>query len=423
MKVSACCEYYFSPKQIWQNSKATATLALFSYISIIIPAIVALVWGGSALYGRITSNNTLPNSKKISETTQPILKNKGINSNLSKSTIHFKTELFKNKISDFREESLSKKIPENESNGFYNKSLLLTSALDRLTNEKKNKDVELTQLKNNEKYILTKDKSPKYFSDKWENKNPKIETTSDFFDYRQDTATEQYLYVDYANRVLGGGWEGQGFVQEEIMAFEMPAFAALLSGSHRYLTREGNPNCKHADSVMQGSPSPMLIKGLERTQAIDSNMAYGRKLQSLSPKQLNEAAKKLENNQNVNLLAIAAPRLNDRQTGHRIETLKDIFNTLMAGLELAAQDTKDINKLIVCSGKFGCGAFNNSSKAVYLLHCLAFNHTGIQGILYAYSDKEAAEYKALWDTIAPKLKGKNIEECLQIIAGHLGDVA
>ncbi|MGM0440394.1 MAG: hypothetical protein ACQEP8_04695 [Chlamydiota bacterium] len=216
-------------------------------------------------------------------------------------------------------------------------------------------------------------------------------STPKFYDYQPDQGKES-VWVDFANKYLGGGWRGNGFVQEEIMFAEFPDLAAY-GAVHSDLTREGGQN------VGQGSPTPLLIKDVHRVQVVDSKELYGRKL--LGKSSGAEAVKhvtSLDVPQAAHILAMAAPY--NPAKPKSADTFYDLFNTAYASFELARENTPQGMPVIIHSGKWGAGVFGNDPTVVCIAQLLAAQHAGVDIKFHGYSDQEFQKAHTIFETLA-----------------------
>lgn len=243
-----------------------------------------------------------------------------------------------------------------------------------------------------------------------------FQNKKEFYDYE---GPKNNVWVDFSNAQFGGGAGVDGFVQEEIMLVE---FADLFKhfANHEDPKREFWSNIdirvgtKHIKNrVGKGVPSPLLIQNAHRVQKVSPDL-YGKEIHDISARELPKKVEKLDNPQEVNILAIAAPKLftKTHHEQYHPDTLKDIFNQLMAGFTLAKEQDPNV---CIHSGPFGCGAFNNSSKAVWFLHRLAAEQLGIDVVLHAYPHG----YENEWNQLSPQLTNQNLENCLSSLSSFL----
>ncbi|MBA3603711.1 MAG: hypothetical protein H0W50_08740 [Parachlamydiaceae bacterium] len=266
-------------------------------------------------------------------------------------TFHFK----------YTEEPLNKVVKQLGQQGpiEQKKAVLMKQGLDQLHKlSPKPSDIHVTRFIDPSVFKLTYNKKPEYFCHIWSgNEDTEVTTIKDFFDYSQNDYRHIHIYTCFANQKLGGGWKTHGFVQEEIIAYEIPGYAALLAHTEEQkiplMTR--NPNRENSpEGTFGGSPNPLIIQGLSRVQIVDANStpyskAYGAGIYKISQKMLLETTAKLNIPQDVTLLAIAAPQLKsqDPSIQYSQEALEDSFNTLVAGATLAQTTFVDPNRKLL----------------------------------------------------------------------------
>lgn len=281
--------------------------------------------------------------------------------------------------------------------------------------------VELLQLESYADFYITKEAMPTYFYSTI-NKPimPTINYTPEFFNYAIHDPSKEEIWVDFANMWLGGGVLNEGNVQEETMAQETPELLALCADydpvtGYTYATRTGPANT--GEQVLGASPSPILIKGLQRVLALDSDKLYGGKLYHVTEDALrkNYGITILDKAVRFNTLAIAAPRLSFYSEQFHIDTLKDLFNTMIAGFTLSGKNT------LIHSGLIGCGAFNHHYRAAIVIQMFAAAITNTSLMLHGVDSKKMEEANAVWQ-LAFGDKAPNqftVEEGLQSIEDAL----
>jgi hypothetical protein len=269
-------------------------------------------------------------------------------------------------------------------------------------------------------FELTKTKEPNYFQAAFlppgAKEMAKINNMGGYYDYKNDG-----VWVDFANKDLGGGVFRNGFVQEEIMCLEMPELANAAAQKTQLITRSGS-----GEGVMEGSPEPLLFSGVRRVLDIEKDHLYGDKWLKVSEFDVTcTYSPFLQSHQHVIVLAMAAPKLKDKSHQKDLDTIKDLFNTFCAGFELVATDASQKGTVTVNTGPIGCGDFANDKVVVHVLQHLAAEYVGNKSSVqfdvnfWGYGDqKENQQIDQDYKDIYKESKGKKIEDLLKNAAGH-----
>lgn len=268
-------------------------------------------------------------------------------------------------------------------------------------------------------FDISKKQKPLYFKEKFTGDDQEfLFTTEDFYDYESvaDFESLTEYHVDFANSFAGGNMD-ESFEQEEIILAEMPNLANTLThfldkdARTSLAIRNGGSN-RH--EVLGGTPMPRIFTNAMRVQHINfyRNPPYAC--------DLHKYVHELDKPQSVNILAMAAPKLKNRNLEEQLNlhTAWDLFNTFIAGFSLAKHKslTKDV---LIHSGKIGCGVFKNNWKLVFLLQMLAAKHLNIYLYLHDCSEEERQEIERLWSELLPKIQGLSLEKCIALIPSHL----
>jgi hypothetical protein len=204
----------------------------------------------------------------------------------------------------------------------------------------------------------------------WEGQHPVFKVRENLFDYRppaESSVTEWHL--NFANEDLFTAYGGSLFAQDEMQVTEHPALGslreALLMSRTVPLTVEG------------GSPTPILIKGVERRVAIatEPNPAegrpyglYGNNFASGSEEAIRAAARVIDPPTITNILAMEAPSYGSGR--YTIEQIRYIVTTAYTGFSAARLESAP-NQAAVHTGFWGCGAYGGHRVLMALLQLVA----------------------------------------------------
>ncbi|MFO0956496.1 MAG: hypothetical protein U0800_03405 [Isosphaeraceae bacterium] len=255
------------------------------------------------------------------------------------------------------------KVPEGR------KALLLDNAL---ANYKKlvgtTSNMRATHLANPSAFAIAPGKDPAYFSKLKFNANRVIQrdVQAGLYSYTPSAYPEKtQFWVDFANKQLGGGVFGNGFVQEETMFLETPELANAAALPKPIITRTGNN-----PGVLQGSPTPWVFSNVNRVMAISSAATKNDAWRTITVDQLKAADVPLAAAQNINVLSIAAPKLSQTGPKATLPIVKDLFNTFYAGFSLAYSMGGN-QPIRIHTGPIGAGVFYNNRTVVYVMQRLA----------------------------------------------------
>jgi hypothetical protein len=221
------------------------------------------------------------------------------------------------------------------------------------------------------------------FSQKFRNYSSNISSTQSFLDFEPNRSSMSF-FVDFAARKLGGGWRTSGWVQEEIMFSEIPQLGNYELGGLFTRTRLGSSR------PQKGYPQPIVFKNAKRMINFNSKchgVYGGRNLVKATHQEIKNSIETLNSPQNVNILAISAPRLTDHNP-KSLGVLKDLFQTSYSGFQLVKKLSKN-QSAFIGTGKFGAGAFKNDPIVSNVIQQLSAFHANINDIkFYGYSSKE-----------------------------------
>lgn len=222
----------------------------------------------------------------------------------------------------------------------------------------------------------------------------RVEVRHDRYDYVPLAGPARVVewHVDFADPMLFVGYGSGLFAQEEIMVAEHPALAsvveALHAGAHAALT------------VDAGGPTPVLVTGVERRCAIDtdprpdrgrSQGLYGRRFASANARQVRDATRRIDPPTVTNIIAMAAPA-----GGSGIYTREEIEGILLTAYTAFAAAVAESATLapgadvVVHTGYWGCGAFGGNRVLMSLLQMLAAEMAGVGRLVFHTVSAEGA---------------------------------
>lgn len=173
--------------------------------------------------------------------------------------------------------------------------------------------------------------------------------------YSYEGLPENSLVVDFANRHVGGGCFGRGFVQEEQMVMQSTDFAAKL----------------HQRRERIGRNSAISYQGMH----IDAwwNRDAAAKKESMSWKDICPCSAPP-----LTILAVDAPHM--RWDGYTKDSLGWLAKKVLLIFEVAEQ----LDSPVILSGLLGGGAFRNNRPLVLLLHLLLQPFGSERRLLFHY---------------------------------------
>ena len=436
MIYNACNNYFNMFKEVSSAKtsglmKLIAVIKIISLATIFVPVLFGVAYGASyCLKGRVKKTGTgvsnIMNKKTDVVSSSKLQNVHTLNSfEIEKIKFNFKVDCLKKKINDLKSEGGSNR----------KKALLYEKGLNHLRSvEKEVREPEIYVFKKRRNFFIKDNQDPKYFNESAISLSEiKGSFTSEYYDYQEaDDNEKEFYWVDFANRRLGGGCFEHNFAMEEILVAEMSALAFLIASNlniaakenfHKnwctIRTRKGKNDDDDDNRVMKGSPSPLVIKGLKRVCKVDTKKAYGHKFHRITEKKLLETTDFKDKPDDVNLIAITAPKLInptiEKQT--HINTIKDLFNTVTSGFLLAKKTAeKRGKKCVIRTGPIGGGAFHNNRIVALLLQEFAAQNLDLEIHYYGYQESQIEIAKKIWKEFTEKVDtSKNIGECLNIL--------
>jgi hypothetical protein len=204
-----------------------------------------------------------------------------------------------------------------------------------------------------------------------------------YFKYSADSTSEDW-FMNFAHHDAFHGYGHFMFAQDEIQVAEHPALACARE---MMLTRTDKLQPKTAEG---NSPTPLLIRSVERTMRVDTRAIYGARFARADESTIRESLHAIDPPTRSNIVAIEAPI----GTGNRTYTCAEVeaaLRTAFSGFRavvLESRAGRTSNKPIVLhTGNWGCGAYGGNRQLMISVQIMAAALAGIsQAIFYCGPD-------------------------------------
>jgi hypothetical protein len=184
--------------------------------------------------------------------------------------------------------------------------------------------------------------------------------------------------VDFANKRLGGGWMSYGMVQEEKMFIERFDYGALCARSLLDMPSPieeplASPFSMRQDEawLLRGGPAFAEVKWYGRTppDAMD-------KVVLLDPELDQEAAPTV----------VAIDAIKASFTKYDLKHLDMMVVKAYTGFVAARHDPDLGGQEQISTGSWGCGAFHNNERVMFVVQALAANAAGVSLVHHTLGD-------------------------------------
>jgi poly(ADP-ribose)glycohydrolase PARG len=198
--------------------------------------------------------------------------------------------------------------------------------------------------------------------------------------YVYDADSAGTWHVNFADPHLFCAYGSALLSQDELQAAEHPVLGsireALVAAGDAALTEEA------------GVATPVLVAGVERRCAIDTNAVYGNRFAAASAEVVRRAVRRVEPPTHSNLIAIAAPAGGDGP--YQRDELVQILVTAYTGFAAAVAETQRLwpgTPTEIRTGFWGCGAFGGNRHVMTILQLAAARLAGAARLrFYAFDD-------------------------------------
>jgi hypothetical protein len=225
-----------------------------------------------------------------------------------------------------------------------------------------------------------------------------IELRAEAFGYEPEPTGDVAFHVNFADPRLFFAYAGPLLAQDELQVAEHPALASLLEA----LLALGEP----ALTVEDGTPTPVVVTGVERRCAIDTRLVYGNAFARAPEELVRRATRRLDPPTTSNILAIAA--LGGGIGAYTAGQIEYTLRTAAAGFEAARREASRLApgaSVTVHSGFWGCGAFGGNRVLMALLQLTAARLARIDRLVFHAMDSAGGaaygQARSLLDRLAP----------------------
>lgn len=207
----------------------------------------------------------------------------------------------------------------------------------------------------------SKTKLPAYFDASFANNNMDVEEDeNNRHEFRLISASRQFGKNCFTPNDFGG--------KEDLCAAEIPTIAQYLATNVAMTRSEGKGNGR----VLRASPKPIAFMNAQRVQEV---IAFENTMGNMEYK-----GSVLDKPQTLNLLGINTPALKNKNLAEQqtsVETMSDVFNSLVAAFTLAKEQTPEGKTCHIKGAFIGCGAYNHDPKVMCVLQYLAAEYVDV----------------------------------------------
>ena len=216
---------------------------------------------------------------------------------------------------------------------------------------------------------------------------PIFEAHPDVYDYAGTDTAEPRLewHVNFADPHLFVACASGLFAQDEIQVAEHPILASLKQSF--------DATDAVTLTVVDGHPTPILIRGAERRIAVATEGLYGNRFAAASADAVGHATRTIDPPTITNLIAMAAPSGGSGvYTREEIEHILTTAYTAFAAAVFESDEASNADaKTVIHTGYWGCGAFGGNRVLMALLQLLAARLAGVYRLVFHTFDAAGLE--------------------------------
>lgn len=205
------------------------------------------------------------------------------------------------------------------------------------------------------------------------------------FRYSKSDVADDW-FMNFAHHDLFSGYGHFMFAQDEIQVAEHPALASV-----REMMLCRSDHFKPL-TVENGSPTPILFRGVQRMLRIETRSIYGARFARSEDAVIRECAGVIAPPTHSNILAIEAPISTGNKIYVRSEieaALRTAYSGFRAAILTSVVDSSPIKPIVIHTGNWGCGAYGGNRQLMLSVQIMAARLAGIsKAVFYCGTDSK-----------------------------------
>jgi hypothetical protein len=242
---------------------------------------------------------------------------------------------------------------------------------------------------------------------------PKIDQEFGSYKYLPNLEKDQttHWHVNFSDPYLFGFAAGPAFAQDEIQVAEHPALVSVGTA----IEKKDHGAERLLRSTVEGSlASPILLEGVPRFCAIDTEGIYGLLFRDAWEDTIREKVARLTPPTESNILALSAPQ-GTRGAKYSEELIERIFRTAFSGFRGTVLASAEVT---VHTGFWGCGAFGNNRQLMTAIQLLAAGSAGVEKLVFWIPNSAFLAHFQVGLEIARELAGFETKRAVKELAGR-----
>ena len=220
-----------------------------------------------------------------------------------------------------------------------------------------------------------------------------------------------HWHVNFSDPYLFGFATGPAFAQDEVQVAEHPILVSVGTAIEK-----GDHGAKRLlRSTVEGDlATPILLEGVPRFGAIDTEGIYGQLFRVATESTIREKVARVTPPTKSNILAISAPQ-GSRGAKYSEDLIERIFRTAFAGFRATVLTCGGVT---VHTGFWGCGAFGNNRLLMTAIQLLAAGSAGVKEVVFWIPNPAVLAHFLFGLGIARELAGFETMKAVKDLAGR-----